>query len=153
MVMHLSDFGKIVNTEWNKSFEIRSELFLDKYIIMPNHIHAIVVLDNNTMTNTVDGNIVDTHGRAYQRYQNHPFYRMPKSISSFLAGFKSSVNTKIDDYIDENGLDIPKYNRTNHFFQPDYYDHIIRDELSYRYISAYIINNPAKWTGDKFYLQ
>ena len=40
--MILSDFGKIVENEWFKSFEIRSELLLDEFIIMPNHIHAIV---------------------------------------------------------------------------------------------------------------
>lgn len=40
----LSDFGKIVNEEWLKSFEIRKELTCDVYVIMPNHIHAIVDL-------------------------------------------------------------------------------------------------------------
>jgi REP element-mobilizing transposase RayT len=43
--MILSDFGKIVETEFLKSFEIRDELFLSEYIIMPNHIHAIVILE------------------------------------------------------------------------------------------------------------
>jgi putative transposase len=36
--MILSDFGKIVDNEWNLSFEIRNELFCDEYIIMPNHL-------------------------------------------------------------------------------------------------------------------
>ncbi|MGM0567302.1 MAG: hypothetical protein ACQESX_11130, partial [Bacteroidota bacterium] len=40
--MNLSGFGKIVEGEWLKSFEIRHELYLDEYIIMPNHLHAIV---------------------------------------------------------------------------------------------------------------
>ena len=43
--MIFSEFGKIVNDEWLKSFEIRTELFLDEYIIMPNHLHAIVLLN------------------------------------------------------------------------------------------------------------
>jgi putative transposase len=88
---------------WHKSFDIRSELFLDEKIIMPTS-------PNHNPTSP-----------------NQPYRRLPKSISSFLAGFKSAVNSKIDDYIDENGLDISKYNRNNHFFQPDYYDHIIHD--------------------------
>ena len=160
----LSDFGKIVNNEWMKSFEIRDELFLDEYIIMPNHLHAIVKLRTN--------NIVDTNGRSYlqyyqqyQQYQqrqkhadlsnqsanNHQklFIRKPKSISSFIAGFKSAVNSKIDDYIDENNLDIPKYNQKNHFFQPNYNDHIIRNYDSYLRIKNYIKNNPQNWTGDR----
>ncbi len=44
--MIFSDFGRITNYEWLKSFEIRQELFLDEYQIMPNHIHAIIILKN-----------------------------------------------------------------------------------------------------------
>ncbi len=38
-------------------------------------------------------------------------------------------------------------------WQHNYYEHIIRNEKSYQTISKYIINNPAKWTEDKFNLQ
>jgi len=179
----LSAFGKIVDAEWHKSFEIRDELFLDTSIIMPNHLHAILVIDKNekiTMiengldtvdvggdtadtadtavaADTADTDIttvastVDTHGRAYLRSPSRPFYRLPKSISSFLAGFKSAVNSKIDDYIDQHNLNIPKYNRNNHFFQPNYYDHVIRNEQSYKTISEYITNNPVNWMNDKLH--
>jgi len=173
--VQLSDFGQMVDAEWKKSFEIRNELFMDEYIIMPNHLHAIVVIDKNDKTmadkngdgvaaETDDGVTAETvgaHGRAPLRFPPHiqwqphiqlqPFYRLPKSISSFFAGFKSAVNSTIDDYIDENNVNIPKYNRNNHFFQPNYYDHIIRDEQSYQRISEYIKNNPAKWQVDKFF--
>jgi len=81
--MQLSDFGKIVDAEWKKSFEIRNEL-----------------------------------------------------------------NSKIDDYIDENNMDIPKYNRNNHFFQPNFYDHIIRNKTEFLRIKNYIINNPQNWETD-----
>ncbi len=154
----LSEMGKIVDNEWLKSFDIRDELYLDEYIIMPNHLHAIIVLVNN-------GSPVETHGRASlqsnapqytvpqqsnrsTQSENRPFYRKPKSISSFIAGFKSAVNSKIDDYIDENGLNIPKYNRNNHFFQPNYHDHIIRNDSEYQRIKKYIINNPTSWEND-----
>jgi len=81
--------------------------------------------------------------------KNQPnFIRLPKSISSFIAGFKSAINSKIDDYIDENNLDIPKYNRNNHFFQPNYYDHIIRNNDEFKRIKNYIINNPQNWETD-----
>jgi putative transposase len=154
--MILSDFGKIVETEWYKSFEIRDELVLHEFVIMPNHLHAIVEI-NNGLPPTVE-----THGRAslpivpdspivselLSIKRNTPI-RLPKSISSFMAGFKSSINTKIDDYIDEHQLILPKYNRNNHFFQPNYHDHIIRNDIEYRNISNYIINNPANWKKDK----
>jgi hypothetical protein len=68
--MILSAFGKIVDIEWIKSFKIRNELFLDEYIIMPNHLHAIVVLNKNGIKNDdnklhgLHGLHVETHGRA-----------------------------------------------------------------------------------------
>ncbi len=45
--MILSELGIIVEQEWNKSFKIRAELFCDAFIIMPNHIHAILRIENN----------------------------------------------------------------------------------------------------------
>ncbi len=164
--MILSDFGKIVETEWLKSFQIRNELILHEFVIMPNHLHAIVEINNGIIV--IGGDTVDTHGRVYLPFtpvlpinpdylidnellcikRNHPI-RLPKSISSFIAGFKSAVNTNIDDYIDKHKLSIPKYNRKNHFFQPNYHDNIIRDNNEYQRIQNYILNNPKNWILDK----
>jgi REP element-mobilizing transposase RayT len=169
--MILSDFGKIMESEWLKSFDIRNELFLDEYIIMPNHLHAIVVIDktddvethgvethgvethgvetHGVETHGVETHGVETHGRAsLQSPSQSPLHRLPKSISSFIGGFKSAINSKIDDYIDEHHLTIPKYNRKNHFFQPNYHDHIIRNQESYMRIKNYIVTNPQKWADD-----
>lgn len=156
--MILSDFGKIVEWEWHESFTLRRELFLDEFILMPNHLHAIIIIDSAVQTHgrasqtdretqgspeTDDG--VEAHGRAPL-----PFTRKPKSISSFIAGFKSAATTKIDDFIDEKELPIKKFNRNNKFWHPNYHDHIIRNEKAYLNIKNYIINNPAKWDEDKF---
>ena len=43
MVLH--EFGGIVEDEWKRSAEIREELNLDTYVVMPNHVHAIVIFD------------------------------------------------------------------------------------------------------------
>ena len=94
------------------------------------------------------GRIVETELLSIKR---NPPKRMPQSISSFMAGFKSAVNTKINDYIDQHQLNIPKYNRHNHFFQANYHDHIIRNYREYINISRYIIQNPRNWGKDKFY--
>jgi len=74
--------------------------------------------------------------------------RKPRSISSFVAEFKSGVTNAIDNFIDENNLKIPKYNRDNHFFQPNYNDHIIRDKKEYFKIKNYIFSNPKNWNED-----
>lgn len=165
-----SKFGEIVNDEWYKSFEMRNELFLHEYVLMPNHIHAIVELINmggrdglgtdigmETDTGRDERPFVSTSSPSSSPSlsssspSSSPPQRQPKSISSFIAGFKSSVNSKIDDYIDAHNLNIPKYNRNNHFFQPNYHDHIIRDNTSYQNIKNYIIENPSKWQADTFH--
>ncbi|MHA7130921.1 transposase [Algoriphagus namhaensis] len=155
--MTLSDFGKIVETEWLRSFEIRQELICDEYIIMPNHLHAIIIIQSPSIIDLGSGSeSVQTHGRASLPLSPSPPsvsqfpIRLPKSISSFLAGFKSAVNSKIDDHIDLHHLNIPKYNRHNHFFQPNYHDHIIRNDGEYQRIKTYIIQNPRKWNEDLF---
>jgi REP element-mobilizing transposase RayT len=197
--MVLSDIGKIVNSEWLKSFDLRNELFLDEYVIMPNHLHAIIIIDNNNeftdddvQTNDFQRTFlqthgfVETHGRASLQFNTSEQFRpsvqnrasqngrssiqtaiaspdadhknvpnssiatrKPKSVSSFVGGFKSAVNTKIDDYIDENQLNIPKYNRNNHFFQPNYHDRMIRNHDELLRIKHYIVNNPQKWENDQ----
>jgi len=159
--MILSDYGKIIRIEWLRSFEIRRELICDEYIIMPNHLHAIIRIDHSDPQ--------ETHGRASlaaarpsdsqskspsdsdcpKSRISEKCIRLPQSISSFLGGFKSSINSRIDDYIDLHQLNIPKYNRNNHFFQPNYHDIIIRDAKAYHNIKNYI-NNPQKWAEDKF---
>ncbi len=45
--MVLNDWGQIVNDEFFKSFEMRAELFLGEFILMPDHLHAIVILDKS----------------------------------------------------------------------------------------------------------
>ena len=60
--MVLNEMGQIVYDEFFKSFELRNELFLGAFVLMPDHLHAIVILDKTKCAGTVD--IVETHGRA-----------------------------------------------------------------------------------------
>jgi len=134
-IMHLSTIGQIVLNDWNASFEIRKELFCDAFVIMPNHIHAVLWINNqdNEQLSNFNSSSTDT-----------TILRMPKSISSFIAGFKSSVTRCIKQraYM-PNGRDS--------IWQPRYYDRIIRNDDEYHRIVNYINNNPFKWMDDKYY--
>ncbi len=44
--MELNEYGAIVRDEWERSFKIRSELMMDEYVIMPDHMHAIIRIRN-----------------------------------------------------------------------------------------------------------
>jgi len=154
--MYLSEYGQIVDEEWKKSFEIRSELFCDAFVIMPNHIHAILRIENpvethgrasvrDDNTNTRD---VETHGRASLRGGggirggNGIAFREPKSISSFVAGFKSAVTTRINTLRQTKGKPV---------WQERFHDRVIRDYEECRRIGAYIDSNIQNWNDDRYF--
>ncbi len=152
--MILNDIGKIIENEFFKSFEIRKELYLGRFVIMPNHLHAIIILDNtNDGSYNIEtyGKIGETHGRdveTHGRASLPQFIRRPKSISSFVAGFKSSSVNRINEWMDLKGLYSGKFNRTNPLWQANYHDHIIRNKKEYQNIALYIENNPTNWEKD-----
>ena len=157
--MHLSEIGKIVEYEWLNTPEIRPDmnLILGPFMVMPNHFHAIIMIGENVynihgnernnnpgnerkdamhgvstfITKTGDHTINPKNGFRPQR----------KNLASIIRGFKSAVTI--------NARKI----HTGFAWQSRYYDHIIRNEQSYQTISDYIINNPAKWNDDNFFMK
>jgi putative transposase len=139
--MQLSAIGEFVLNGWKESFDIRKELFCDEFVIMPNHIHGIVIIENQN--ETYNSNIiVETHGRASlpeRASLKHP-HRMSKSISSFVSGFKSAMTKYVNIFRHTPGMSL---------WQSRFYDHIIRDEKSLQKIRNYIVNNPINWQNDE----
>jgi REP element-mobilizing transposase RayT len=132
--MQLSTIGEIVLQGWNDSFVMRKELFCDKFIVMPNHIHGIVIIrktDNTHNAETHRRGNVETYGRASLR---------AKSISSFVAGFKSAMTKRINEFRQTPGVPV---------WQDRFYDHIIRDEKSLHKTREYVVNNPMNWENDE----
>jgi putative transposase len=112
--MHLNQIGKIVMEEWLNTPKVRQNFQLDQWIIMPNHLHGIVIINENILK-SAEENIHLLGAR------NAPLQQEPNSISSFVAGFKSAVTKRIN--LLRNNRDIP-------IWQRNYYDSIIRDEQS-----------------------
>lgn len=128
--MQLNDCGKIVEEEWKKTEQVRKEIILDTYCVMPNHFHGIVIITDN---NEQKQNPVGTHGRA-------SLQRKPRSIGSLVAGFKSVVTKRIHEI-----------NNTPHIpvWQSRFYDHIIRNDKELDNIRRYIYYNPSQWETDE----
>lgn len=155
--LYLSAYGQIVAEEWTKSFEIRQELFCDAFVIMPNHIHAILRIENPVephgraaeCNNTNNIPRIETHGRASVRDDAHTgnngiAFRESKSISSFVAGFKSAATSRINQLRNTKGQPV---------WQERFYDHVIRDYEECRRIGAYIDSNIVNWNEDRYYGQ
>ena len=151
--MQLSEIGKIAQNEWYKTLEIRPDmnLQLDAFIVMPNHIHGIIVIGENEYNGGIDGldDDVDVGRDAMHRvstssstpkpieYKN-TFTSQSKNLASIIRGYKSSVTKQVRVL----GFDFN--------WQSRFYEHIIRNENSFKQIQNYIINNPQNWIGDKF---
>ncbi len=140
--MQPSPVGEIVLREWELSFHIRAELFCDAFVLMPNHLHGIVRIGN--IENVDPAVAVETHGRASLQMPTNMGIacRSPRSISSFVAGLKSSATKRINEF--RNSPKTPVW-------QSRFHDHIIRNVDEFHRIAHYIRTNPEKWENDTFY--
>jgi REP element-mobilizing transposase RayT len=84
--MVLNEMGRIVEEEWLRTPSVRPEVELDHFVVMPNHVHGIVIINDRK---TKHNPSVGTHGRA-------SLHRKPRSLSSLVAGFKSIVTKRIN---------------------------------------------------------
>jgi putative transposase len=140
-MMHLSPLVHIVQQEWLPSAALRQKLCLyeDEYVIMPNHLHGIVWI--------IPGDPVQEHcipkvsaGQACAERSLSMPTRLPRSLSSFVAGFKASVTRRARKELDISAV----WHRKT-------YEHIIRSEQDFQRIWKYIDSNPQRWQQDHFH--
>ena len=135
--MTLNTFGEVVKSEWLRSKEVREHIDLDYFIIMPNHLHGIVVINEST---EVKSEVVEMHRHASQKllYQIEENKYARNSLSNIMRGFKSSVTV----WAHGNG-----YSRFK--WQSRFFDHIIRNNEDLFRIRKYMENNPVRWSIEK----
>jgi REP element-mobilizing transposase RayT len=139
--MRLNSVGQIVREEWLKTPIIRHEVELGEFIIMPNHFHAIVHI--NDMTPIDLSMYPDNPCRGDRPVA--PTKRpgpAPKSLGALVSGFKSAVTVRINEYRRTPGLPV---------WQRNYWEHIITSDREYETIDAYIASNPENWLSDPEY--
>jgi putative transposase len=140
--MQLSEIGKIAQLEWMKTSELRPDMNLElgEFIVMPNHVHGIIIIGVNQYNQTRRDamHCVSTTTTNANKPANK-FGPQSKNIAALIRGYKSAVTA---------------WSRKNNIafdWQARFHDHIIRSESEYYQISNYILNNPNNWKDDKFY--
>lgn len=128
--VHLSSAGEIVAEEWQKTQQIRDNVTLDQWVVMPNHLHGIIVIHDSVETSR--RGVSDT-----QTIKGETGQRPVSTLGSIIGQFKSVCTKRVW--------------AANHDFawQTRFYDHVIRDENSLNEIREYILNNPIKWELDR----
>lgn len=134
----LSDMGKTVTNYWlrlPKTFNIQ----LDEWVIMPNHLHGIIVIEHNSRDDASSDNYEYKVKATWSDSSLHPIGTTHGSLGAILQNFKSVSTRKINQIQGTPGVPI---------WQRNYYERIIRDEEEWGRIRLYIQENPARWMGD-----
>lgn len=145
----LNTLGCIVETEWNKTAQVRPYVIIDEYVVMPNHFHGILIIDYGDSGRDVGTHHEERVGdfvRATRRVapmtneSQHPKGPKPRSIGAIVGQFKSIVTKQINRTLKTPGASV---------WQRNYYERIIRNEDALNNIRAYILQNPARWAEDE----
>ena len=148
--MILSPCGILADVFWHEIINHTNNVELGAFVVMPNHIHGILILTDTIVPN----DIVETlrsaaqHATSLQQQQQSQSTKnelmsniSPKSdtVSAIIRSYKSAVTKHANRLGIENG------------WQSRFHDHIIRNDDEYQRINDYIENNPVNWEKDKFF--
>ena len=123
----LTNYGQFVREEWLRTTSFRNGVTLDIFIVMPNHFHGIIIIDD-----------LGTRHRAPTTEQ----FGKPtsNSIPAIIRGFKSAVTNQINSHRHTSGFPV---------WQRNYYEHVIRNDNELNAIREYIQYNPENWEKDE----
>jgi len=131
----LNNFGIIAHREWIKTGRIRTYVELDAFIIMPNHVHGIIVIKGHDH-DQCRGMACHAHTKNKQIINRKFGKPIKQSLSTIIGSYKSSVSREINKLRNRPG---------EIFWQRNYFEHIIRNEHELMAIHKYIINNPGNF--------
>jgi REP element-mobilizing transposase RayT len=168
-IMRPNALGLMVEEEWRRSETLRAEVVLDAYVVMPDHLHGVVVLvppDADPVggcdpsgyrlnlfsptagasgpTAGTSGSGADASGSGADAivgpHGRAALQRPPRSLGAFVAGFKSAATKRINRVRGTLGAKVWQYK---------FYDRVLRDEHEWRAVRRYIEQNPARWEANQ----
>jgi putative transposase len=133
-VMQLNPAGRIASEQWLRLDQRFLENGFPASVVMPNHVHGIVV---------IHGASRDTGVISYDHSNgNNVPHVIAGSLGAIIRAYKASVSSRINAL---QGISAQSV------WQHNYYDHIIRNEADLQRIENYILDNPARWAEDQLH--
>ncbi len=161
--MKLNAAGKMIHNWWNQLHKKYPIIELDEFIVMPNHLHGMIIvgadpcvcLDNHNAINiNRKDNRRDSRAKIsgdrwdlfYNKKGEHAGSPLPNpvSLSRIIQWFKTMTTNQYIRIVKQN--DWPPFNKR--LWQRNYYERIIRDKNEMNRIRKYIIQNPLNWNSD-----
>jgi REP element-mobilizing transposase RayT len=125
--MRLNDAGQAAQAEWVRLPERFQSIELDEFVIMPNHLHGIIL---------VEAGLAPPDGGA----PNRGAASSAPTLGNILRAFKSISAIAVNRLLGRSGRSL---------WQRNYYEHIVRSENELAHIREYIANNPTQWALDR----
>jgi REP element-mobilizing transposase RayT len=126
--MALNNAGQIAEHCWTKIPFHFPHIGLDVFVVMPNHVHGILFIDDYSVG-----------AKNFSPLQSGQRPRgTSKTIGSVIRGFKIGVTKWMR-----------RHTYIHNVWQRNYFEHIIRNEIEWDHLREYIINNPMKWECDR----
>jgi putative transposase len=140
--MRLNPYGEILSRVWQETALIRPNVILDEFVIMPNHLHGIIFLQDTVCKGDPPGRPVMAEQSAQTRRGSaSPLPRIVAgSIGAIIGQIKSLATKQINELRQTPGA--PVWHR-------NYYDRIIRNERELDTVRLYIQENPRRWAEDE----
>lgn len=146
----LSDAGQVAEKYWMEIPEHFKNVQLGAFVVMPNHVHGILILSD--VVGTLQCNVPTTTESASATTTVEPNQTETNQFMADISPKSGSVSTIIRSYksVCTKHINLQKP-ALNFAWQPRFHDRVIRDEMEYQRIAHYIINNPKNWDRDKFH--
>ena len=130
--MKLNGFGKIADDCWRAIPDHFPNVELGAYVVMPNHVHGVIVINDGPATNS------SPDVGARHAWPLPPHGPKPKSIGAIVGSYKSAVTRRIGREHNATGI-----------WQRNYHEHVIRNHEEWDRIHRYIEANPLRWAEDR----
>jgi putative transposase len=137
--VELGEWGRVLEEEWLRTPRLRPYVRLDAYVIMPDHLHGIVIWDRDPFDPVGPQRVAGLRRAAsMQCPYSLRLLRRPRSVGSFVARFKAICTKRINEL---RGKPEPPV------WQRNYYEHVIRNRKDLERIRRYVLENPYRWAS------
>lgn len=146
--MYVNEFGQVVVDEWCRTGELRSNVTLDAFIVMPDHVHGILWIarsgpaDEAKSEGSREARLATTSAKTNSEMPPGLEKRRPGTLSTIVGAFKSAVTRRINRLRNSQGDAV---------WQPSFYDRIVRSKQSLHAIRRYIRTNLQRWHRDRLH--
>jgi putative transposase len=142
-----SEIGKIVYENWLKISEFSPHVILDEFVVMPNHIHGILVIQTSVSTSK-NSEVASIRNDTKNEFMSAI---SPKSgsVSRILNSYKGACTKQIRELATSSEIIQTRHDAMAFGWQPKFYDRVIRNDDEWHRIQDYIVQNPINWKNDE----